>query len=69
MLQEGRIDSVLVEVGFLGGIHTPFGEVERLLSDDGQRFLALYDLAPDPSGCAHVFFANALFCRQDLRLI
>ena len=69
MLQEGRVDSVLVEVGFLGGIHTPFGGVERLLADGGQRFLALYDLAPDPSGCAHVFFANALFCRQSLRLI
>jgi hypothetical protein len=68
MLQERRVDSILVEVGFLDGIHTPLHKVERLLADDGQRFLALYDLAPNPSGYANVFFANALFCHHELRL-
>ena len=68
MLQEERVDSIVVEIGFLGGIHTPFGKVDRLLADNGLRFLALYDFAPDPSGCAHVLFANALFCRRGLRL-
>jgi FkbM family methyltransferase len=68
MLQERRVDSILVEVGFLDGIHTPLHKVERLLAEDGQRFLALYGLAPNPSGYANAFFANALFCHHELRL-
>ena len=69
MFQEGRIDVVLVEVGFIGGIHTLFADIESLLDEHGHHFLALYDLAPNPSGHARAFFANALFCRDELRLM
>ena len=69
MFQERRIDTVLVEVGFVGGIHTLFADIERLLDKHGHHFLALYDLAPDPSGRACAFFANALFCRDEVRLM
>jgi FkbM family methyltransferase len=68
MLHEGRIDTVLVEVGFLGGTHTPFADVERILADSGLFFLAMYDLVPDYSGYARSVYANALFCRQNIRL-
>jgi FkbM family methyltransferase len=69
MLREGRIDSVLVEVGFSGGYHTPFADVERILADNDQFFLAMYDLVSDYSGYARTVYGNAFFCRQGIYLV
>jgi hypothetical protein len=69
MFREKRVDAVLIEVGFVSGIYTLFADIEKQLDKYGHHFLALYDLAADPSGYARVVFANPLFCRDELRLM
>lgn len=65
MLADGRIDFVLVEVGFHPGDdrHVLFDDVRALLIPHGFAVLGIYDQTTEWSGEGRLRYANALFAR------